>query len=208
MKTSLFLLPLAALALAGPLGAQTASEAVAQADTDNHTVVLQDADYLVRYDGTTLDVTWRGAPAGGQLVTVDEERAVLYNEAGEARLLLFTRDDFRYYDREYANPSWFDYALEAMLDGDRVGELATDTATRTSRRNTRWTDADDTEIVFDNGLVFRLINGVPFAELGGEPLEVTGSRGRYRVITPEFEAGVALGRDEQTYRYLRLADTQ
>ena len=82
-------------------------------------VVLRSEDYEIRYDADTLQAFWRGVPAGTQLVRTDQNRAILYDEQARARLLVFTAspDDFRYYDRAYANEEWFSVRTRSHAGG-------------------------------------------------------------------------------------------
>ena len=177
---------------------------------------LEDADYRVAYRRDSLEVSWRGAPAGDQLERFGARRALLRDERGRPRLLLYPGSPFRYYDRAYADTAWFDYALAAMLEG-RDGEdaptpqtdrapAAEQTLPTTTTTTTTTTLDKPVEVRFANGLVVRVEQGRASAKQAGRDLPVTGGDGRYRVTTADYEAGVAVMSDGRVWRYLREAD--
>ena len=162
--------------------------------------VLEDADYRVTYQEDSLQVFWRGEPAGEQLQQFDPHRALLRDEQGRPRLLLYPGDPFQYYDLAYADTTWFNYALEAMTDES----VAIEEKRSSLPDGLRYADPTSPLVItFSNGLIMSIHPGSASAKLAGTPLPVTGREGRYRVITSDFEAGVAVQANGKLYKYLR-----
>lgn len=150
---------------------------------------VQGPTYTVYDHPVGPKVYWKGEPASITQITTTEDGPIEVAPPGSAnpRLLIYVSDDnrlVRVVDLEYESDPRQPHATVAS-------------ATRAITK--------PIEISFKNGLYFYFSEGKASATFRGQPLPVTGSAGRYRIETDEFEAGIAFGPqwNGNVYHYLR-----
>ncbi|MEO0685607.1 MAG: hypothetical protein AAFY76_11335 [Cyanobacteria bacterium J06649_11] len=184
-------------------------------------------EYKVINTANGFSVEWQGEPAGAeQLETVSEREVRVLNPQGKERLIIYLWPDGRFsdvIDLKYTDPDTYfarrardreyakrdaarrirDKAYEARNQKYHERDAARVKARQQRVENFDWSAYR--EFTFGNGLIITVTDGEASATYQGESLEVTGSDGRYRVMSETFEAGVAFGPNYRVggYKYLK-----
>lgn len=184
-----------------------------QSGTADHLAYVAGPEYKVTNQENGFTVEWNGAPAKPeQIKRVDDREVHILNPAGDVRLVIYLWPSGAYsavVDLKYTNPTAY-FARQARDHEDGAGELRNEEYQKSDEDRRERAESFDwmayREFVFQNGMQITISAGVAKATLNGETLEVTGSRGRYRVKTATFEAGLAFGPNypENGYQYLRI----
>lgn len=151
---------------------------------------VQGPEYVVYDHPAGPIVYWDDVPAAATQLRTTEEGIIEVLPPGTTtpRLLIYLTANQRVakvIDLEYSRDPRLPSKPVTAVDYDAAGPI---------------------EVSFSNGLEFTYADGQASASLGGTPIPVTGEKGRYRIDTDEFEAGVAFGPEygTQVYQYLRV----
>lgn len=154
---------------------------------DDKLAYVEGPVYKVINAATGPVVLWKGEPAAADQIRTDANGnlEVYPPDSDEPRLLITLQKDG---------------TLEAVTD------LAyqTDSRKPLAEPKEKYTDGP-VRVNFANGLCFSYSDGEASASFAGHPVPVTGSKGRYRIETEDYEAGIAFGPmwGNKVYQYLK-----
>jgi hypothetical protein len=180
---SLFFLPVLAVS------AQEQSENLNYVQGPNYKVINQTGGFTVEWKNK--------AAAADQIKKTGPKEVTVYTPEGEEQLIILLKNDGSFaevIDLEYVDKDTY-----------LRRKSWTENYQRRKDRDATYDWSAPREFTFQNGMTLMIVNDEARASLNGGKLEVSGERGRYRVITKAFEAGIAYGPEygTQVYRYFK-----
>ena len=170
-------------------------------------------------------VAWDEAPAPERLVATSDTTGFLVDDAGMPKLLLAWGRRFDNLDAAYTNEDYFAWALAMVAEGRPWERETTDGGYPLKEGDPVW---DGRQWLYRDGekgasgkpkvvelpqevritkagheLVFTRTEAGVTATDNGEPVEVTGANGNYRVYGEDYEAGVAFRQNGKVYQYFK-----
>ena len=173
----------------------------------------QGPHYKVVWGTDPPEVYWDDQPAPDQLTVTAEGLGYATDADGRAQLVLDWREgggDLM--DRAYCGESFFDWALGQVKAGktydpdDYRSTKGDARASRTSADVEVPTWSGERVVALSNPgheLRFVITRDGATATDNGEPVEVTGRDGNYRVYAEDYECGVSVRSDGYVYHYYR-----